>query len=216
MKLSFDNKIFGALGKAVDCVILSVLWLVCCIPVITIGASSTALYYTVHKSIRGNRGYTTKNFFSAFKDNFKPATLSWMVALAVQIVLSLDAYITWQVLQTGNNMGAFFYFFLILIAFSIGWVVYTFAYIARFENTVKITLKNAVLMELRHLPWSLLIIILFLLAIFLTWLIPILGFLMPACIVLMFDLILERIFRMYMIPQDLANEKENDMLDKMD
>ena len=216
MKFSFVNIIFGALGKAVDCVILSVLWLVCCIPVITIGASSTALYYTVHKSIRGNRGYTTKNFFSAFKDNFKPATLSWMVALAVQIVLSLDAYITWQVLQTGNNMGAFFYFFLILIAFSIGWVVYTFAYIARFENTVKITLKNAVLMELRHLPWSLLIIILFLLAIFLTWLIPILVFLMPASIVLMFDLILERIFRMYMSPEDLANEKENDMIDKMD
>lgn len=216
MKFSFDNKIFGALGKAVDCVILSVLWLVCCIPVITIGASSTALYYTVHKSIRGNRGYTTKNFFSAFKDNFKPATLSWIVAFVVQIVLSLDAYIMWQVLQTGNNMGAFFYFFLILIAFSIGWVVYTFAYIARFENTVKITLKNAVLMELRHLPWSLLIIILFLLAIFLTWLIPILVFLMPASIVLMFDLILERIFRMYMSPEDLANEKENDMIDKMD
>lgn len=216
MKFSFDNKIFGALGKAVDCVILSVLWLVCCIPVITIGASSTALYYTVHKSIRGNRGYTTKNFFSAFKDNFKPATLSWIVAFVVQIVLSLDAYIMWQVLQTGNNMGAFFYFFLILIAFSIGWVVYTFAYIARFENTVKITLKNAILMELRHLPWSLLIIILFLLAIFLTWLIPILVFLMPASIVLMFDLILERIFRMYMSPEDLANEKENDMIDKMD
>ena len=216
MKFNFDNKLFVALGKVVDCAILSVLWLVCCLPVITIGVSSTALYYTVHKSIRGNRGYTTKNFFHAFKDNFKPATLSWIVALAVQIILAMDAYITWQVLQTGNNMGAFFYFFLILIAFWIGCVIYTFAYIARFENTVKITLKNAILMELRHLPWSLLIIILLLLAIFLTWLIPILVFLMPACIVLIFDLILERIFRMYMSPEDLANEKEKDMLDKMD
>ena len=216
MKFNFDNKLFVALGKVVDCAILSVLWLVCCLPVITIGVSSTALYYTVHKSIRGNRGYTTKNFFHAFKDNFKPATLSWIVTLAVQIILAMDAYITWQVLQTGNNMGAFFYFFLILIVFSIGWVIYTFAYIARFENTVKITLKNAILMELRHLPWSLLIIILLLLAIFLTWLIPSFVFLMPACIVLIFDLILERIFRMYMSPEDLANEKEKDMLDKMD
>ena len=216
MKFNFDNKLFVALGKVVDCAILSVLWLVCCLPVITIGVSSTALYYTVHKSIRGNRGYTTKNFFHAFKDNFKPATLSWIVTLAVQIILAMDAYITWQVLQTGNNMGAIFYFFLILIAFSIGWVIYTFAYIARFENTVKITLKNAILMELRHLPWSLLIIILLLLAIFLTWLIPIFVFLMPACTVLIFDLILERIFRMYMSPEDLANEKEKDMLDKMD
>ena len=49
-----------------------------------------------------------------------------------------------------------------------------------------------------------------------TWLIPIFVFLMPACIVLIFDLILERIFRMYMSPEDLANEKEKDMLDKMD
>ena len=46
--------------------------------------------------------------------------------------------------------------------------------------------------------------------------IPIFVFLMPACIVLIFDLILERIFRMYMSPEDLANEKEKDMLDKMD
>ena len=60
------------------------------------------------------------------------------------------------------------------------------------------------------------LIILLLLAIFLTWLIPIFVFLMPACIVLIFDLILERIFRMYMSPEDLANEKEKDMLDKMD
>ena len=109
MKFSFDNKIFGALGKVVDCVILSVLWLVCCIPVITIGASTTALYYTVHKSIRGNRGYVSRNFFHALKENFKTATLSWIVALAVQIILSLDAYITLQVLRTGNNMGAFLF-----------------------------------------------------------------------------------------------------------
>ena len=138
MKFNFDNKLFVALGKVVDCAILSVLWLVCCLPVITIGVSSTALYYTVHKSIRGNRGYTTKNFFHAFKDNFKPATLSWIVTLAVQIILAMDAYITWQVLQTGNNMGAFFYFFLILIAFSIGWVItyHHFAFACNFFDMV--------------------------------------------------------------------------------
>ena len=166
MKFNFDNKLFVALGKVVDCAILSVLWLVCCLPVITIGVSSTALYYTVHKSIRGNRGYTTKNFFHAFKDNFKPATLSWIVTLAVQIILAMDAYITWQVLQTGNNMGAFFYFFL----------------------------KTPTAGPVVYMPPNASV----------------------ACIVLIFDLILERIFRMYMSPEDLANEKEKDMLDKMD
>ena len=216
MKFNWDNIVFQMLGKLVDCVWVSILWVICCIPVFTIGASTTALYYTVHKSIRGDRGYTTRTFFGAFRDNFKAATLPYLIWLAVMIILGCDAYITYQVLKTGSMKGAFFYFFLIMIAVAIMWSAFLFPYIARFENTVKITLKNAILMELRHLPWSLLIIILLLLAIFLTWLIPIFVFLMPACIVLIFDLILERIFRMYMSPEDLANEKEKDMLDKMD
>ena len=75
MKFNWDNIVFQMLGKLVDCVWVSILWVICCIPVFTIGASTTALYYTVHKSIRGDRGYTTRTFFGAFRDNFKAATL---------------------------------------------------------------------------------------------------------------------------------------------
>ena len=64
MKFNWDNIVFQMLGKLVDCVWVSILWVICCIPVFTIGASTTALYYTVHKSIRGDRGYTTRTFFS--------------------------------------------------------------------------------------------------------------------------------------------------------
>lgn len=93
MKFNWDNIVFQMLGKLVDCVWVSILWVICCIPVFTIGASTTALYYTVHKSIRGNRGYTTSNFFGAFRDNFKAATLPYLIWLAVMIVLGCDAYI---------------------------------------------------------------------------------------------------------------------------
>ena len=55
MKFNWDNIVFQMLGKLVDCVWVSILWVICCIPVFTIGASTTALYYTVHKSIRGDR-----------------------------------------------------------------------------------------------------------------------------------------------------------------
>ncbi len=97
--LKYDNKFFTALGKLVDCVWLSLLWLICSIPVITMGAASTALYYAVHKSIRGNRGYTTRNYFSAFKDNFKQSTLVHLVWLVVMVVLVGDIYIARAVLQ---------------------------------------------------------------------------------------------------------------------
>ena len=211
MKFNWDNVVFQMLGKLVDCVWVSILWFICCIPIFTIGASSTALYYTVHKSIRGNRGYTTRTFFGAFKDNFKQATLSYLVWLVITLVLFSDAYVTYQVLKTGSATGAFFYFFLIMIGVCIMWGCYLFSYIARFENSVKQSLKNAILLMIRHLPWSFLLLLIVLLSAFLIYLIPLLLGILPAMDVLFFDFILERLFRRYMSAEDLEREKENDM-----
>lgn len=110
MKFNWDNIVFQMLGKLVDCVWVSILWVICCIPVFTIGASTTALYYTVHKSIRGDRGYTTRTFFGAFRDNFKAATLPYLIWLAVMIILGCDAYITYQVLKNRQYEGRIFLF----------------------------------------------------------------------------------------------------------
>lgn len=216
MKFNWDNKFFQALGKLVDCMALSALWLVCSLPIVTFGASTSALYYAIHKSVRGNRGYMTKNFFHAFTKGFKQSTLSWLILLVVQIVLGMDAYITFQTLKTGNKMGVFFYFFLIMIVFSIIWACYLFPYAARFEDGVKATMKNALLMMIIHLPWSLLILVLFAVAAIAVYIFPVLIFLMPALLFLTYDGILERIFRKYMSEEDLEREKENDLLDRLD
>ena len=211
MKFNWDNIVFQMLGKLVDCVWVSILWVICCIPVFTIGASTTALYYTVHKSIRGDRGYTTRTFFGAFRDNFKAATLPYLIWLAVMIVLGCDAYITYQVLKTGSMKGAFFYFFLIMIAVAIMWSAFLFPYIARFENTVKQTLKNAFLLMVRHLPWSLLLLVILVASVLSVYIIPVLLVVIPAVASIVFDFILERLFRRYMSPEDLEREEENDM-----
>ena len=195
---------------------LSALWFFCSLPIITFGASTSALYYAIHKSVRGNRGYMTKNFFHAFSKGFKQSTLSWLVLLIVQIILGMDAYITYQTLKAGNTLGTFFYFFLIMIVFSIIWACYLFPYIARFEDGVKTTLKNSLFMMIIHLPWSLLVLVLFALAAFVVYLFPILIFLIPALLFLTLDAVLERIFRKYMSPEDLEQEKENDLVDRMD
>lgn len=215
MKFNWDNRFFQALSKLVDCMALSALWFFCSLPIITFGASTSALYYAIHKSVRGNRGYMTKNFFHAFTKGFKQSTLSWLVLLIVQIILGMDAYITYQTLKAGNTLGTFFYFFLIMIVFSIIWACYLFPYIARFEDGVKTTLKNSLFMMIIHLPWSLLVLVLFALAAFVVYLFPILIFLIPALLFLTLDAVLERIFRKYMSPEDLEQEKENDLVDRM-
>lgn len=210
MKFNWDNIVFQMLGKLVDCVWVSILWLLCCLPVFTIGVSTTALYYTVHKSIRGNRGYTTQTFFEAFKDNFKAATLPYLIWLAVLVVLVCDAYVTYQVLKTGSAMGAFFYFFVIMIAVVFMWGAFLFPYIARFENTIKQTIKNAFLLMVRHLPWALLLFVILLVSALAAYIMPILILAVPAAAAIVFDLILERLFRRYMSAEDLARETEND------
>ena len=70
-KINSDSFIFRIGNKVFDVIAVSLLWFVCCIPVITAGASTTALYDTVFRNIRQNRGYCYKGFLKCFKDNFK-------------------------------------------------------------------------------------------------------------------------------------------------
>lgn len=72
---NWDNKFMTAMSKASDAILLGILWIACCLPIVTVGASSAAFYYAYHKAVRQRRGYAWKEFFSAFKSNFKSAII---------------------------------------------------------------------------------------------------------------------------------------------
>ncbi len=210
MKFNFDNPVFAGLAKMVDCVILSALWLIFCIPIFTIGASTTAFYYTVHKSIHHSRGYIYQCFWHSFKSNFKQSTLMWLIMLVIYLVLFFDLFIMGGALRDGGTLGTLYYVFPVLTVLVILWNIYIFAYSARFENTKKAIMANAAVIAVANLGWTLLILLLLLVAAVIVFLIPILVFLVPAVLFLMYDVILERIFQRYMTPEDLAREKENE------
>jgi uncharacterized membrane protein YesL len=214
MTFNFDNKFFNGLGKLVDCVVLSALWFIFSLPVFTIGASTTALYYTVHKSVARSRSYVFQSFWSAFKSNFKQSTLMWLIMLVIYAVLYLDQLIMRNELENGTVFGPLYYVFVILMAATIIWNLYIFAYSARFENTKKALMQNAALIAGVNPGWSLLLLVLFVLAVLAVYLIPMLIFIIPAVLFLLYDLILERVFRKYMSEADLAREKEADMIDR--
>lgn len=208
MKQLFDSKLFEGLGKVADCLIVSFFWLMCCLPIVTIGAATTAMYYTVHKSIIGDREYVTRCFFSSFKDNFKQATICNLVLLAVLLILGVDAYIVYQMAVAGESSAFIFYFFLVAILYVIGWGCVLFPYMARFQNTTKNTLKSAVFLEMRHLPTSIALIASLILTVFLILYVPLCVLFMPAVLFLLYDFLLERVFRKYMNEEDLARELE--------
>lgn len=82
---SIDNPFFRLMGAIGDLVVLNILWLLCCLPVVTAGASTLALFAIVHKIAAGEDYRTASGFFKAFRRDFKQATALWLVVLAAGI-----------------------------------------------------------------------------------------------------------------------------------
>ena len=102
---SYDNPIMSAISKIANCILLNMLFLICCIPIVTAGASFTAMYYTVEKNIKNNRGYVCSSFFTSFKENLKKATPVWLLILGIEIIFLSDYFVVNHVRQAGNMLG---------------------------------------------------------------------------------------------------------------
>lgn len=153
-----DNPVMSAIGRAADFIILNLLWVICSLPVITIGASTTALYTVMLKVVKNEEGYIARGFFKAFKENFRQSTLIWLVFLLLGIILILD-FMALR-LMPAEAAGVLQVLFLVMGALLISGAVYAFALQARFINTVKNTLKNAAILIFARLPYTVLIMIL--------------------------------------------------------
>lgn len=153
-----DNKLFTALGKIADLIILNIIFLVCCIPVFTIGASITALYTVTLKAVKDEESYIIKSFLKAFKENFKQATPIWLIILVIGIVLGGDIMIFPQLLS-GTALFAVRAFFMAMALVLFIMASYVFPIQSKFYNTIKNTLRNSLLMGIRHLPYTVLILV---------------------------------------------------------
>ena len=91
--MSIDGPVMRFLGKVADMMILNLLVLICSIPIITMGASLTAMHYVALKVVREEESYITKDFFRSFKMNFKQATKLWLVVLVVGALIGYDIFI---------------------------------------------------------------------------------------------------------------------------
>lgn len=155
--MNLDNKLFNGLSRIGDMLLLNILYLVCCIPVVTIGAATTALYYTTMKMAENKESYVVKDFIKSFKENFKQATILWLIVGLCGAALILDAVMAGGI--TGALGSVMSVIVIVLGIFLILMGVYTFPLLARFDNTVGRTLKNAVIIAIRHLPSTVLILL---------------------------------------------------------
>lgn len=205
---NLDNPFFRGISKIIDCVWLSLLWFMCCIPVVTIGAATTALYYTVNKSIRNDRGYASSEYFSAFKSNFKQSTVVWLVFLAIYALLGVDYFVMKAYAEAGAEIGKIYTAFLVFGVIITMWGFYVFPYIARFENTTKNVLKNTLFIAISNIHWTITIAVLFVAMWVGIYLFMPIALVMPVLYQLLKNIAIEHVFKKYMTPEDLALEEE--------
>lgn len=137
------------LSKAADLVILSFWWFVSCIPIITIGPASSALYYVALKMARKEEIRVTACFFKGFRDNFKQGIVYSFVFVILGVVLFWD-YILTAGLEGTTGMLCSVSFF-VMGVWLLCTMFYTFPLQAQFYNTVRQTLINAMLLASRKL-----------------------------------------------------------------
>ncbi len=203
----FNNRVFDGISKAADVMLVSIYFLFCSLPIFTMGASATALYYATHKCIFKGRGYTTE-FFHSFKENFKQSTLSWLIYIALFALLAGDIYITRNFIASDSPLAAASMFFTVVLVFAIVWAIYHFAYIARFENGFKESFKVSAIFMIANLGWSLVIVAIIAVALVLLSKSLFLIIFLPGCFSCAIHPILEKVFRKYMSDEDLAKEDE--------
>lgn len=156
MKLfHYDNRISLFLSRVADFVILNVLWILCSVPIVTIGVSTTAYYYCMLNIVRDTDYGIVKMFFHSFKENLKQGIILGLIVIGTVVLLGID------ILVCSSLGGSFFQVMKMLLLVVTGIVmvplVYVFPVFAQFDNSIKNIIKNAFIIGISNLKYTLLI-----------------------------------------------------------
>lgn len=188
----FKGGVFSSIEKIFDGIALGFLWLLFSLPIITIGASTTAFYYTTTKVIKNERGYILEEFLKAFKANFASATILWVFVMGISFVLQLNVGILSSL--TNGLVGLFFICcYMFLVIFVIGVVAYIFPALSRFDMSAGWILKLAIYMTVRYFPTTIVLITILVGTVVLIFFAPYLILILPIGVVLLFSYFMERV-----------------------
>ncbi len=148
-----DSPIMKALTIAADLLILNLLTMVLCIPIITMGPAVTAMNDIVIHIVRGEEGYTVKPYFQSFKANFKQGMILGLILAAAAGILYLDYLAAQTYIPIMRAPIIAIGVIILAIAF------YAFGMLARYENTLRGTMKNAAMLAVGHFPRTLFMVV---------------------------------------------------------
>lgn len=154
---SYDNPIWRFMGRAADVFFLTMLWAACSLPVITIGASTTALYYVSLKMVRNREGYLLQSFWKAFKENFAQSTAMWLILLVIGGFLGFDLYFLYG--QEGTAAVFLFWLLLVLSVLYLFMAALLFPLAARLDAGGKKLFLLTFMVSIKNFSWVMLMLV---------------------------------------------------------
>lgn len=209
IKYEYNGKFMTVIQKIVGTIILSVLWLVCCIPVFTIGPSSRALYHAADWVLGHDLGYPAKTFFREFRKQFKKTVAVWIPFMIISALILINMYL-WNHMQTSRTVGLTVLVILsVFLLFVFVWCAYLFAYLSFFDGDNKRTsVKTSYFMLLTHPLKSLAIFVLFVLCVMVFYRFPFTIIFLPAIIAFLQSVLLENVLKEYTDPELWEQRRE--------
>jgi len=206
---SYDSKVMRTLGMVSDVLLIGLLWLVCCLPVVTIGASSTAAYYTITKVVHKKMGYITKEFIKSFKLNLKDATILTVVFVILGSLLVFNIYTMYTALEDSESaypiMMLFLYAALFVMLLCV--MMYIFPALSRFTMGKMKLVRFSVSTVFRHFISTPILLAMLIVTVVIIIIFPIGVIFMPGVYLYIESIVIEKILRKYM---------SGEMLDKWD
>lgn len=202
---SSENKVFSTLSKVFDMLVLGLVWILLCLPIITIGPATTALYYTIVKVIRRERSYVFKEFWRSFKLNFKQGIGVSLVFVIFAAVMYIDfRFLNDALAESFKYRNVLYGAYLVIIVLAVFLFLYVCPILSRFTVSTKQLFKWAFLLSVRHFVSTILMAVIFGAFIVLSYfcIYTMIGapllLLAPSLCTLLISLLMERILKKYM------------------
>lgn len=204
--LGLDSKFYKYGTLLGDLIILTILWLICSIPIITIGASTTALYYVTTRQLSNREGYVSRDFFKSFKQNFFEATAMTLILGVIAVVLFIN--INLFVPDTTINIIIYFVQYVILYELLI-FTIYVFPVLSRFDLKLGALIKTSIFMANRHLLTTITCAILFVAIVMIVIKCGVLIILCAGAYAILTSLMFMKLFRKYVPDMDKDKPEDN-------
>ena len=151
----WDSPLMRFMTLVTNIICLNVLWLVCCLPIVTAGSATAAMYYMIFQYITKQDDAVLKPFFKAFKENFKKVTPIWLLHLVIGVALCAEVFY----LHRGEEMWLKVIFGILMFIY-VGVSAYLYPIFARYDTSRKRAIFNSFALSTRHLFTTFCVVIL--------------------------------------------------------